>query len=132
MRIAVPSMAPGGLQATVSSHFGHCDVFTLIDTDEQTITNIETLTNEGHAQGGCMAPVMLLKNANVQILAAGGMGMRPLSGFQQVGIDVYYNEDAQTVEKAVERILSGQAPKFGPAQVCGGGGDHHGGGCGGH
>ena len=28
--LAVPLMAPGGLDASVSAHFGHCDAFTLI------------------------------------------------------------------------------------------------------
>ena len=28
--LAIPSMAPGGLDASVSAHFGHCDAFTLV------------------------------------------------------------------------------------------------------
>ena len=129
MRIAVPSMNPGGLDAGISAHFGHCDVFTLVDVEDAQIKSVELLNNAGHAQGGCMAPVMLLKNAGVDILSAGGMGMRPLAGFQQVGIDVYYNQGAGSVGEAVQQILSGAAPKFGEAQVCGG---HGGGHCGGH
>ncbi len=75
-----------------------------------------------------MMPVMLLKKAEVDVLLAGGMGMRPLAGFQQVGIDVFFSENAQTVGDAVGLVLSGQARKFGPAQACGG--DQ--GGCQGH
>jgi len=130
MKIAVPSMAPGGLDADLSAHFGHCDIFTLIDVEGSEIKNVELLHNMGHEQGGCMAPVMLLRDAGVKALSAGGMGMRPLAGFQQVGIDVYYNEGASAVKDAVEQITSGKAPKFGQAQVCGGHG--HEGGCGGH
>lgn len=128
MKIAVPSMNPGGLDAGISAHFGHCDIFTLIDVDGMEIKAVELLANSGHEQGGCMAPVMLLKNAGVEALSAGGMGMRPLAGFQQVGIDVYYNQGAQNVNDAVRQILEGAAPKFGEAQVCGG----HSGGCGSH
>jgi len=120
MKIAVPSMNPGGLDASISEHFGHCDIFTLIDVEGTVIKSVELLQNGGHEQGGCMAPVMLLKNAGVNSLSAGGMGMRPLAGFQQVGIDVYYNKGASDVKEAVDQIVTGSAPKFGEAQVCGG------------
>lgn len=129
LKMAVPSQAPGGLDAEISQHFGHCDVFTLVDVESREVKNVETMTNDEHAQGGCMAPVMTLKNAGVDILSAGGMGMRPLSGFQQVGIDVYLNRGAKTVADAIDLILSGEAPRFGPAHVCGG---HDKGSCGSH
>jgi predicted Fe-Mo cluster-binding NifX family protein len=133
MKIAFPSEHPGGMQAALSDHFGHCAVFTLVDVDGDKVENVDTLANGGHEQGGCMAPVMLLKNAGVEVLVAGGMGPRPLAGFQQVGIEVYFNEGAAKVEDAIELLLAGSARRFGPAHVCGGGGGgHHGGQCGGH
>ena len=74
-----------------------------------------------------MAPVMLLKQSGVDVLVAGGVGMRPLAGFQQVGIEVYFSEGVTTVKEALQLILSGKARRFGPAQACGGGeeGHHH-------
>jgi predicted Fe-Mo cluster-binding NifX family protein len=105
----------------VSPHFGHCDLFTLVELDEGQVKGVRVLPNSGHAQGGCMDAVLFLKNAGAEALVAGGMGMRPLLGFQQVGIEVYFGGDAATVGQAVQLIVSGQAPKFGPAQVCGGG-----------
>lgn len=132
MKVAVPSMAPGGLEAQTSPHFGHCDAFTLLDVENGQISGINVLANQGHVQGGCMAPVMTLKNAGVDILLAGGMGARPLSGFQQVGIEVYFLGNSPTVNIAFDLFNSGRAPKFGPAQVCGGGGEHHEGHCGNH
>ncbi len=131
MRIALPSIHPGGLEAALSEHFGHCDVFTIVDLEDDQLS-VSTVANGGHVQGGCMAPVMLLKQAGVEALIAGGMGMRPLAGFQQVGIEVFYNEGAATVADAIALLRAGQARRFGPAQVCGGGGHHHAGGCGGH
>lgn len=32
-RIAVPSVENGGLEGVRSGHFGHCDVFTLVDVE---------------------------------------------------------------------------------------------------
>jgi len=133
MKIAFPSENPGGMEAALSDHFGHCAVFTLVDVDEEKVQNVDTLVNGGHEQGGCMTPVMMLKGASVDVLVAGGMGPRPLAGFQQVGIDVYFNEGATKVKDAVELLLAGSARRFGPAHVCGGGGGGHAGGqCGDH
>lgn len=132
MLIAIPSEAPGGLDAGVAAHFGHCDAFTLVILEDNVIKDVKILPNMGHEQGSCMAPVMLLKSQGVDTMVAGGMGMRPLSGFQQVGITVYYNEGATSVGDAVKLLAQGQARAFGMAQTCGGGGGGGGGGnCGG-
>ena len=131
MLAAFPSEAPGGLDAQLSDHFGHCAVFTLVTLDGDQVGQVSVLPNAGHAQGACMAPVMLLKQHGVEALVAGGMGPRPLAGFQQVGITVYFNEGVSTVREAVTLLAAGQARQFGPAQVCGGGGGHAGG-CGQH
>ncbi len=122
MKIAVPTTNPGGIDAEISAHFGHCDVFTLITLEEKNIIQVDILQNPGHEQGGCMAPVMLLKEADVEALVAGGMGMRPLQGFQQVGIDVYFSENATIVSEVIQLITADQARKFAPAQACGGSG----------
>ena len=86
-RIAVPSNGNGGLDATRSGHFGHCDVFTFIDIENGEIKNVSTIQNQEHVQGGCMVPVNLLASHNVNALVVGGIGMRPLMGFKQAGID---------------------------------------------
>lgn len=126
MLIAIPSDAPGGLDANISAHFGHCDAFTLVKVDDGKLGDVEIHKNQGHEQGGCMAPVMTLKQLGVDVLIAGGMGMRPLAGFQQVGIAVHHMKDSSTVRDAAELFVSGGCPEFGQAQTCGGGG----GGCG--
>lgn len=131
MKIAFPSEQPGGMQAALSDHFGRCAVFTVVELEDGKVRKVHTLPNGGHEQGGCMAPVMLLQSAGVEVLVAGGMGPRPLAGFQQAGIDVYFNEGAASVEDAIELLIAGSARRFGPTQVCGGGGPHRGT-CGGH
>ncbi|MFW6333868.1 MAG: NifB/NifX family molybdenum-iron cluster-binding protein [Desulfosalsimonas sp.] len=88
--IAIPSASPGGLEAPVESHFGHCEIYTLVSVENSRIKNVKTVPNIPHEQGGCMAPVQYLAENRVQKLIAGGMGMRPLMGFNQVGIEVYY------------------------------------------
>lgn len=128
--VAVPSEAPGGLEARTSGHFGHCDVFTLVTIEDGKIGEVSLQQNVGHEQGGCMAPVTLLASRNVKALIAGGMGMRPLAGFGSVGIQVFFNNGLDRVGDVVGAFASGQLPRFSQNNVCGGGGNP--GGCGGH
>lgn len=120
-RIAVPSTVPGGLEAEVGAHFGHCDLYTIIDVENGVVTSVSTLPNVPHQQGGCMAPVQHLASHGVNQLIAGGMGMRPLMGFNQVGIDVFYGAGAPDVGTAVDALLKGALVRFTQEYTCGGG-----------
>lgn len=122
MRVAVPSMGNGGLDGQRAGHFGHCDVFTCIDTEDGEITEVSTIQNEEHVQGGCMVPVNLLASHNVNALIVGGIGMRPLMGFRQVGIDVYHDAERIDIRPVVEDMLAGKLAMISDDQVCGGGG----------
>jgi len=128
MLVAVPSDAPGGLEAPISAHFGHCDAFTLVQIDDGKAGEVTIVKNEGHAEGGCLSPVTLLKEKGAEALLAGGMGARPLAGFRQVGIAVYSTEGKETVAEAVELFAAGECTEFADDATCGG----HGGHCGGH
>jgi len=121
-RIAVPSMEAGGLDGHRSGHFGHCDVFTLVDVKDGEIENVTTIANQSHVQGGCMVPVNLLAQHNVNALVVGGIGLRPLMGFRQVGIDVYYDVTRPEIRPVVEDLIAGRLPQIEDDQVCGGGG----------
>ena len=68
-----------------------------------------------------MAPVNYLADNNVKALISGGMGMRPLMGFNQVGIDVYHGSGAPTVKVAIDAFLRDSLPPFTQEQTCGGG-----------
>jgi predicted Fe-Mo cluster-binding NifX family protein len=121
-RIAIPSMGPGGLDGQRSGHFGHCDVFTMVDVENGEIKKVSTVQNQSHVQGGCMVPVNLLAEHNVKALIVGGIGMRPLMGFRQAGIDVYYDATRPEIRPVVEDLIAGKLPAIGEDQVCGGGG----------
>ena len=120
--VAIPSSMPGGLDSSLGAHFGHCDLYTLVDVTDGQVQNVRVLPNVPHQQGGCMAPVNHLAQNGVHVLIAGGMGMRPLMGFNQVGIDVLYGGGAQTVGEAVDGFLKGSLQQFTSDFTCGGGG----------
>ncbi len=121
-RIAVPSNGQGGLDGTRAGHFGHCEVFTFVDVENGEIKNVSTLQNQEHVQGGCMVPVNLLAEHKVNAIIVGGIGMRPLMGFKQVGIDVYYDGERSDIRPLVEDLIAGKLQIIANDQVCGGGG----------
>ncbi len=121
-RIAIPSNNEGGLNGQRSGHFGHCDVFTLIDVKDGQIINVEILANQEHTQGGCLVPVQLLEAQKVNALVVGGIGMRPLLGFNQAGIDVYYDATHPTIKPVVDALIAGNLQIMEARQSCGGGG----------
>jgi len=120
-RIAIPSVETGGLDGQRSGHFGHCDVFTLVDVEGGEIKNVTSIPNQGHVQGGCMVPVNLLAEHKVNALIVGGIGMRPLMGFRQAGIDVYHDANRPEIRPVVEDLIAGRLPQIADNQVCGGG-----------
>ena len=125
--VAIPSDNPGGLKAGMGGHFGHCDIFTLVELEDKEIKKVSTLTNN-HDEGGCLAPVGKLAENKVNVMLAGGMGMRPLQGFQSAGISVFHAPGFNTVADAVEAFKNGKLSPFSVDFTCKG----HGGSCGGH
>jgi predicted Fe-Mo cluster-binding NifX family protein len=119
--VAIPSMHPGGLEASRSGHFGHCDVFTLVHVEDGEVRDVSVVNNAPHVQGGCEAPVNLLHSSGAHAIIVGGIGMRPLMGFKQMGIDVYFGPYGETVGAVVQDLLAGRLDLIGDDQVCGGG-----------
>lgn len=119
--VAVPTAEPGGMDAPVDAHFGHCAMYTLVKIADGEVKDVSSVPSCPHVQGGCMAPVNYLADLNVKALISGGMGMRPLMGFNQVGIQVYHGSGAPTVKAAVEAFLHESLPVFTVDQTCGGG-----------
>lgn len=119
--IAVPSTSPGGLDSPLGAHFGHCDLYTMVSVEDGAVKTVDVIPNVPHQQGGCMAPVQYLAAKGAKKLIAGGMGFRPLMGFNQVGIQVYFGGDFRTVGDAVQALIDGKLPQFSQEHTCGGG-----------
>ncbi len=124
--VAVPSDAPGGLDAAPSAHFGHCDAYTLAKVENGQISQVDVQYNAGHEHGNCLQPVQELAQKGVTALLAGGMGMRPLQAMQAAGITVYHNAGHASVRDALKAFADGKLQPFGTEQLCKGGCGHHG------
>ena len=122
IKLAVPTMGAAGLNAERSGHFGHCDCFTVVDIVDGVVSEEATMVaNPPHEEGGCLRPVGLLADAGCNAIVAAGMGMRPLMGFNQAGITVYYDAEHPIVGDAARAVAAGEAPIMSADQAC----NHH-------
>ena len=125
MRIAIPSERPGGIDGARSAHFGHCDLFTVVDIEEDQVTGVEILENAPHGSGGCLEPIEVLANAGVGAIVVAGVGARPMQALDQAGITVYYADTNRVpdVQTAVDKLCAKGLPRMQPAQACKGSGN---------
>lgn len=80
MKIAIASQGK-----YVSGHFGHCEGFTIYDVEGSGELNKSFTKNPGHKPG--YLPVFL-KELNVNVIIAGGMGEAAVELFNEKGIEV--------------------------------------------
>ncbi len=116
--LAVPTMGEASLESERSGHFGHCDSFTLVTIEDGAITEVKGLANPPHEEGGCLRPVSLLKDAGATAIVAAGMGMRPMMGFADAGITVYYEAQTPNVGDVAKLVAAGGVPTMGPENAC--------------
>ena len=96
--------------------------FTVVDIVDGVVSEEATMVaNPPHEEGGCLRPVGLLADAGCNAIVAAGMGMRPLMGFNQAGITVYYDAEHPIVGDAVRAVAAGEAPIMSADQAC----NHH-------
>ncbi|PKR87383.1 dinitrogenase iron-molybdenum cofactor biosynthesis protein [Pleomorphomonas diazotrophica] len=118
--LAVPSDAPGGFDADISGHFGHCDAFSLFRIEAGKV--VETAILPAAPHDNCLAPVRQLAERGVTDIVVYGMGPRPLSGFLASGIQPFHAGDHQKVGDVVDAFLGKRLTAFGADHTCA----HHG------
>lgn len=101
MKIAIPISS--GILCT---HFGHCEKFEVLDVDEnsKSITGEEVVVPPPHEPG--LLPKWL-HDKNVNVIIAGGMGMRAQQLFQQYGIKVVIGAPSEQPQKIVLDWIKG-------------------------
>ena len=100
MKIAIPTE-----NGMLCPHFGHCQLFTIIDVNPVTkiIEKVDVLTPPPHDIGVLPA---WLKEIGCTHIIAGGMGGRAIALFQQNGIHVVYGAPTQKPEDLVTAYLN--------------------------
>ena len=100
MKIAVPVQ-----NNVLCMHFGHCDQFVIVGVDDaKHIVSKEEVTPPPHEPG--VLPKWLHEKG-VDVIIAGGMGMRAQQIFQQFGIQVVVGAPADHPQAVVLSWLQG-------------------------
>ncbi|MEJ8554139.1 NifB/NifX family molybdenum-iron cluster-binding protein [Tepidibacter sp. Z1-5] len=98
MKIAVASD-----NKMVSGHFGHCEGFSVYEVADSKILKNEFIQNPGHKPG--YLPVFL-KEHNVDVIIAGGMGGTAQDLFRENDIEVVVGASG-LADKSVENYIKG-------------------------
>lgn len=83
-------------------HFGHCEQFALVTTDNSNIESMEMVNPPVHQPG--VYPRFLAEKG-VHTIIAGGMGMRAQELFAQNNIEVFVGIDSEEPEMLVRKYL---------------------------
>jgi len=121
MRIAISAESKNGLDSLVSSHFGRCPCFVVVDVEGQEVKGVTEVDNpyySNHAPGQVPA---FIHGQGADVMLAGGMGHRALSFFEQYGIQPVTGA-AGTVHQALQNYLGGELSGVEP---CTEGHEHH-------
>jgi predicted Fe-Mo cluster-binding NifX family protein len=119
MRVVIPTSTPDGLLAKRGAHFGKAPFYVIVDIENNKIKDVDFTQNPGHAGGACGNAVMNIKNLGADALIVAGIGARPLEGFKQVGIKVYFDNVSLTVEEAIKKFIAGEIQEIQPQNACG-------------
>ena len=118
LKLAVPTMGAADLASERSGHFGHCDCFTIVDIEDGEIKGTSELADPPHEEGGCLRPVGLLSDAGATAIVAAGMGMRPMMGFANAGIDVLFDNVTPGVGDVAKLAAAGTLPHMTANEAC--------------
>jgi ATP-binding protein involved in chromosome partitioning len=88
----------------LASHFGHCEEFAFIETENGRVTRTELRTPPAHEPG--VIPRWLLAQGADAVIA-GGIGDRAQEMLKQNGIEVIIGAPEDTAESLANRYLSG-------------------------
>ncbi len=115
--IGIPLENDDGLNSLVSSHFGKAPFYLLYD---KTTKIPKVIKNTSNHFGGKEHPPVMLKNAGVHIVIAGGMGGNARKIFEKNNIKVYYGA-INTAKETLELYEAGKLSEMPPDD----GNNHH-------
>ena len=101
MRIAIPLV-----NCKLANHFGHCTSFVLFDVDG---SRKEILRRQYVPAPPCQPGLLpeLISKHGVNMVIAGGIGVRAVEGFARKSIQVIHGASCEKPEKVVMQYLEG-------------------------
>ena len=97
-RIAIP--LENGI---LCSHFGHCEQFAIIDTEDKNISGETLVTPPPHEPG--LLPAWLAEKGVTDVIA-GGMGQRAIDLFNRQNINVFVGAQLKSHTELTNDLLN--------------------------
>jgi len=89
---------------SVSSHFGRCSFFTIIEIEDGELKDRQIISNPGHRPG--FLP-QFLQEKGIDCIVTGGMGERAQSLFSQIGIQVILGITGR-IDEVIDKLIKGE------------------------
>jgi ATP-binding protein involved in chromosome partitioning len=102
MKIAIPT-ANGWL----CQHFGHCELFAIVEVDDTTRTITRTIYHVPPPHEPGVLPRWLHEEMEANVIIAGGMGMRAQQLFNEHNIEVIVGAGGGAPEELALAYLNG-------------------------
>ena len=99
-KFAIPT-----LNNLLTPHFGHCDKFAIVETENNSIINVNYITPPVHQPGSYPR---FLANQGVSVIISGGMGIKAQDLFAQNNIEVCIGVSSDSPQYIVEQYLDNQ------------------------
>ena len=93
------------VRGELTPHFGHCEQFALVETEDNKIGEVRFVSPPGHQPG--IYP-RFLSELGVHVIIAAGIGQRAQHLFSQHNIEVYLGVESGSPESLVEDFLNGR------------------------
>jgi predicted Fe-Mo cluster-binding NifX family protein len=90
---------------SLTTHFGHCEKFAIVETENGSVTSIAYLTPPMHQPG--VYPGFLAQQG-VDVIISGGMGMKAQNLFAMNNIEVCVGIPNGSPQELVEQYLEGK------------------------
>ena len=87
------------------AHFGHCEKFAVISTEDNKIINVEYFTPPVHQPG---TYPRFLAGLGVSTIISGGMGMKAQDIFAENKIEVFMGINSEDPAMLVEQYMNNQ------------------------
>ena len=118
MRLVFPTNENIGYLSKRGAHFGKANFYTIITLEENKISDVEVVPNDGHSSGECADAVINIMKLNPDALIVSGIGTSPAKRFDSEGLDVYFDNDSKTVEESVKGFIEGKLKLIGSKGTC--------------
>ncbi len=93
------------IKKKLCAHFGHCEKFAIVETEDNKILGVDFLNPPVHEPG---TYPRFLAEKGVSTIISGGMGMKAQELFTMNNIEVFMGIDSDEPEVLVEKYLGQQ------------------------